>query len=271
MPEASEPSAAPPVYNVAGIVRLSAPTADGIADVRIDVIDGPNAGQFAMSDAGGRYVLPALTAGIVRLRASREGYAAAEQVFALSGHTTVNFTIVRGSACALSGVVRESPGDAPSAEALVALVKEPGGYSATPIISTATDASGTYRLGGIDCGVSRIVRVEKSGFFDQQGSVLISADTGRDFTIERVTYTLRGIVRDSASRIALPDATLEILSGPYAGRKDMSRVDGSYGLSVRDTGTVRASKPGYAPQDAIVTVTGPTDRDFSLTRQLSGP
>jgi len=132
-------------------------------------------------------VLSGLVAGRFRLRASRNGYAPAEQMIALSWHTNVNFTIVRGFACALSGMVRESPGDSPSVGAVVALVKEPGGYSAPAIVSGTTDATGTYRLGGVDCGVSRLLRVQKPDFFSTEVSVLILGDTQRNVTIERVT------------------------------------------------------------------------------------
>jgi hypothetical protein len=257
---------APQTYNVAGSVRQSEPTADGVPQVRVEAIGGPNAGQSTLTDADGRYALSALTAGTLRLRASREGYASAEQMIVLNGHTTVNFTIVRGSACALSGVVRESPGDAPSVGAFVAVVKEPGGYSAPAIWSTTTDASGTYQLGGIDCGISRILRVEKPEFFPRETSVLFDGDQRRDVTLPRITYLLAGNIRDAASRTPIPDATVEVLSGPYAGQRATSHVDGSYGLSVRDTVTVRASKPGYQSQDATVTVTAPAAyRDFFIT------
>lgn len=270
-PETHAPAPAPQTYNVAGIVRQSAPTADGVPDVRIDVIEGPNAGQFTMSDADGRYVLSGLVAGTLRMRASRNGYASAEQTIALLVHTTVNFTIVRGSACALSGVVRESPGDAPSVGAIVALVKEPGGHSAPAIVSSTTDATGTYRLDGIDCGVSRLLRVHKPDFSPSEVSVLILGDTQRDVAINRLTYSLEGFVRESPSGTPLVYATVEVVSGPYAAQKGTTHVDGSYSLSARDTVTVRASKPGYVSQDATLTVAARATRDFSLRRQASTP
>ena len=79
-------------------------------------------------------------------------------------------------------------------------------------------------------------------------------------------FLSRGIVRESTSGSRLTDATIEVVSGPYAGEKDTTRHDGSYGLSVRDTVTVRASKPGYLSQEATVTVTAPGGAayDFSL-------
>ena len=270
-PEPRAPSPAPQTYNVAGIVRQSAPAADIVSDVRIDVIEGPNAGQFTMSDADGRYALSGLVAGTLRMRASRSGYAAAEQTTTLLAYTTINFTIVHGSACALSGVVRESPGDAPSVGAVVALVKEPGGHSAPAIVSSTTDATGTYRLDGIDCGVSRLLRVQKPDFFPSEVPVSIPGDTQRDVTIDRLTYSLEGFVRESPSGTALVYATVEITSGPYAGQKGTTRVDGSYFLSARDTVTLRASKPGYISQEATVTIAARATRDFSLRRQASTP
>lgn len=217
-------------------------------------------------------MLSGLVAGQLRLRASRSGYAPAEQTIALSWHTTMDFTIVRGSACALSGVIRESPGDVPSRGAVVALVKEPGGHSAPAIVSSTTDATGTYQLGGIDCGVSRILRVEKPDFFSHEESVLLAGNTQRDVTIERVTYPLQGFVRERPSGTPLVNATVEVVSGPYAGQKGMTHTDGSYFLQVRDTLTVRASKPGYVSQDATVTVAAPaTYKDFSLALRLQSP
>jgi hypothetical protein len=147
-----------------------------------------------------------------------------------------------------------------------AIVKEPGGHSAPAIWSTTTDASGTYGLGGVDCGVSRILRVEKPDFFTQETSVLFDGDQRRDVTLPRITYLLAGNVRDAASRTPIPDATIEVLSGPYAGQRATTHFDGSYGLSARDTVTIRASRPGYQSLDATVTVTAPAAyRDFLLT------
>jgi carboxypeptidase family protein len=261
------PSTTVQTYNVAGVVRQSTPGPNGVPDVRVEVIDESNAGQFTMSDADGRYALSALAAGTLRLRASRSGYASAEQAIALSSHTTVDFTIVPGSACALSGMVQESPGNAPSVGAVVAFVKEPGGPSARVIVSSTTNATGTYQLGGIDCGVSRILRVTKPDFFSHEEYALPAGDARRDVTIERVAYPLEGFVRESPSGSPLVYATVEVVSGPYAGQKSTTRVDGSYFLQVRDTLTVRASKPGYGSQDATVTVAAPaTYKDFSLTR-----
>jgi hypothetical protein len=189
-----------------------------------------------------------------------------ESPLAAVPEVSVPSPVVPTPACTVSGVVRESPGGAPSAGASVDIVKEPGGYSAPVIWSTTTDARGSYGIGGIDCGISRIVRIQKTDFFPAEISVLFDGQLRKDFTIDRITYLLRGIIRDAASRTPIPNATVEILSGPYAGRRDTSHIDGSYGLSARDTVTVRVSKAGYQSQDATATVDAPAaSRDFLLT------
>jgi hypothetical protein len=96
-------------------------------------------------------------------------------------------------------------------------------------------------------------------------SVLIDIDVRRDLTIERITYPLRGIVRDASTGTALRDATVEVISGPYVGLRTTTFTDGSYRVSVRDTVTVRVSKSGYVSQEAVVTVAFPEAyREFVL-------
>jgi carboxypeptidase family protein len=128
-------------------------------------------------------------------------------------------------------------------------------------------------LDGIECGVSRLLRVQKPDFFPSEVPVLILGDTQRNVTIDRLAYSLQGFVRESPSGPPLVSATVEVVSGPYAGRQGTTHADGSYFLQVRDTVTVRASKPGYVSEDATVTVAGPaaTYKDFSLRRKASAP
>ncbi len=46
----------------------------GLADVRVEVIDGSGAGAVAMTDSSGDYVLPGVFSGTVTFRASKAGY-----------------------------------------------------------------------------------------------------------------------------------------------------------------------------------------------------
>lgn len=122
---------------------------------------------------------------------------------------------------------------------------------------TTTDREGRFALPLLEGRFQ--LRVSRSG------------DVRRDFTMQRITYGLVGIVRESPSGTPLADADVEILSGPYAGQRATTHKDGSYGLSVRETVRVRAAKPGWESQEATVTVTGPasTYQDFLLPRRPS--
>jgi hypothetical protein len=74
-------------------VSLSGPVADNVgrplADARVEVIDGPRRGVFAMTDASGDYALPGVFSGSVGLRASKAGYLAVTQTF-FGGHPGEN-------------------------------------------------------------------------------------------------------------------------------------------------------------------------------------
>jgi Carboxypeptidase regulatory-like domain len=74
-------------------VSLSGPVADNVgrplADARVEVIDGPRRGVFAMTDASGDYALPGVFSDSVGLRASKAGYVAVTQTF-FGGHPGEN-------------------------------------------------------------------------------------------------------------------------------------------------------------------------------------
>lgn len=48
----------------------------GLADARVEVIDGPGAGAVAMTDSSGVYALPGVFSGTVTIQASKAGYVA---------------------------------------------------------------------------------------------------------------------------------------------------------------------------------------------------
>jgi len=266
--ELSSPSAATASYTLSGTVGEAPLNGGAVADLRIEVMDGPNAGRAATTDVNGRYTLSDLAPSVFQLRASKSGYVRIERSVTLDSNTTLDLTVVRG--CAVTGVVRESPGGAVSAGATVKIVNEPGGYSAPAIVTASTDAIGSYRLDGLQCGFTQRLRVEKNDFFPQELPVMIAGEPRQDVTIERLTYSLFGTVRESPSGAPVRDATVHVLTGPYAGRTATTHTDGSYGLSVRDTVTLRASKLGYTPQEVVVTITSsPSYRDFTLPIQSS--
>jgi Carboxypeptidase regulatory-like domain len=180
----SAPATPTPVatsYTLSGTVSETSPITGVVSDVRIDVLDGPNAGRSAMSDSGGRYTMSGLSSGMFQLRASKSGYVRAERNVTLSSNTTLDLTVVR--ACFIAGTVREGANAVPSFGATVKVVNDPGGASATAIVSGTTSVDGSYRLDGIPCGPVRRLRVEKNGFQPLELSVPINGETYQDVTL----------------------------------------------------------------------------------------
>jgi hypothetical protein len=67
------PAVRPPVeFSLSGMVQDTA--LRPVVDVRIEVIDGPRAGEFVMSDAAGRYAFPGVFSDGVTLEATKDGY-----------------------------------------------------------------------------------------------------------------------------------------------------------------------------------------------------
>jgi hypothetical protein len=182
----SGPAAPTPVatsYTLTGTVSETLPVAGVVSDVRIDVLDGPNAGRSAMTDNGGRYTMSGLSSGMFQLRASKSGYVRMERSVSLASNMTLDLSVVR--ACFIAGSVREGPNLVPLFGATVKVVNDPGGASATAIVSGTSGVDGSYRLDGIPCGPVRRLRVEKDGYRPVELSVTISGETYQDVTLDR--------------------------------------------------------------------------------------
>lgn len=170
-------------FTLSGTVSETSPIAGVVSDVRIDVLDGPNAGRSAMTDNGGRYTMSGLSSGMFQLRASKSGYVRMERSVSLDSNMTLDLSVVR--ACFIAGTVREGAAAVPVFGATVKVVNDPGGASATAIASGTTGVDGYYRLDGIPCGPVRRLRVEKDGYRPQELSVTINGETYQDVTIDR--------------------------------------------------------------------------------------
>jgi hypothetical protein len=180
----SAPASPTPVatsYTLSGTVSEASPITGVVSDVRIDVLDGPNAGRSAMTDNNGRYSMSGLASGLFQLRATKSGYVRVDRNVTLDSNTTLDLNVVR--ACFIAGTIREGSNGVPSFGATVKVVNDPGGPSATAIVSGTTTADGSYRLDGIPCGPVRRLRVEKDGFRPQELSVTINGETYQDVTL----------------------------------------------------------------------------------------
>ena len=180
----SAPASPTPVatsFTLSGTVNETSPITGVVSDVRIDVLDGPNAGRSAMTDSNGRYSMSGLASGQFQLRATKSGYVRVDRNVSLDSNMTLDLSVVR--ACFIAGTVREGVNALPSFGATVKVVNDPGGASATAIVSGTTTADGSYRLDGIPCGPVRRLRVEKNGFQPLELSVTINGETYQDVTL----------------------------------------------------------------------------------------
>jgi hypothetical protein len=71
-------SVAPRTYGLTGVIADET-TRAALAEVRVEVLNGTNAGKTASTDMSGTYRFAGLLAETFRLRASKEGFAAGEQ------------------------------------------------------------------------------------------------------------------------------------------------------------------------------------------------
>ncbi|MFA5897575.1 MAG: carboxypeptidase-like regulatory domain-containing protein [Hyphomicrobium sp.] len=89
----------PPKYTLRGSVgeygSSNLNNTTPIAGVSVSIVDGPNAGTSAMSDASGQYSIPGVLAGTFNLRAALNGYQTQERSTTLATDMTVNFVMVR--------------------------------------------------------------------------------------------------------------------------------------------------------------------------------
>ena len=85
-----------PKYRLTGAVRESVPNSQPVAGARVAITAGPNAGMSALSDRAGTFTFASLSAGIVSMEATKEGYLTAlPESFMLSADRDVDVFIVQ--------------------------------------------------------------------------------------------------------------------------------------------------------------------------------
>ena len=132
-------------------------------------------------------------------------------------------------------------------------------------MSTTTDATGTFS-GALPSGSYQLL-VSKPGYEDVSRGVAISADTVLSVTLP-IGIRIFGKVTEVGVG-PLDDATLEVISGPSAGRRTLTGhpIPGQYLLDHVLPGefTLRASKAGYdSVEQTVRATTNISNVDFSL-------
>jgi len=163
----------------------------------------------------------------------------------------------------VSGTVMDGDGKPVEAAAVFVGVPDPRNGGAT--FSTTTDAQGRFR-GALPGGSFYSLSVSKPGYESvRRTGVAVSGDTVLDVTLI-VGIQISGNVTELGVG-PLDDVTIEVLSGPSAGRSTLSGpAPGKYLLQHVLPGefTLRASKTGYDPVEQTVRATTDTLVDFSL-------
>jgi hypothetical protein len=84
----------PVSYVLGGTVTETVPhTTTALAGARVEIVDGPNAGKFATTDAAGAYQIANLSPGTWSMRASLASYDDTTKTVTVTGNTTLNLAL----------------------------------------------------------------------------------------------------------------------------------------------------------------------------------
>ena len=162
----------------------------------------------------------------------------------------------------VSGTVMDGEGGpVAGAEVFVGVISK----SPAPRFSTATDAAGTFS-GALPSGSYELL-VRKPGYEEVTRSVSISGDTVFNLTMPMGIRVFGTVTEVGVG--PLDDATVEVISGPSAGRNTLTGhpIPGQYFLERVLPGefTLRARKAGYDTVEQTVRATATVGNvDFSL-------
>jgi hypothetical protein len=233
-------------------------TTGTIANVRLDVIQGVNAGKTAWSDSGGLYRFEQLKAGATRVRMTAADYDAREADVSVSGDLTMNFQLAPVMPYVYSGIVTDGQGR-PVVGATVR-----GGPN-----SGSTDADGRYEFRSPYSSVPGNV-YPPSGY---EPKPVRSTDSfvlspGQNLTIRRITnLTITpgttlfvGERRSVGSQVTFDTGAVEtpVLEIIELTSSDPSILRASSGSAENDRMSISGAAPGTA------SVTG---RYFSVSSQ----
>lgn len=159
----------------------------------------------------------------------------------------------------MSGTVRDDRGR-PLAEARV----RGGSNNPRPIpniyFATTTDERGRYS-GSLPAGTWSL-SVEKDGFDRNETTFQLSADTTIDVRLQP-GITVSGIISQAVG--PLDQALVEILSGPNAGARALTRPEGYYSLHLLPGEfTLRVTKEGYDTVERVLSAFVNTTVNFTL-------
>lgn len=274
--EQTGPSTIPPGPSLSRVVLSGTVSAAAnespIRNVRVAVVDGVNAGRETFSNDVGHYQLADLEPGTFTLLFSTGEYLDLQRTEVVGANTTLNVQLEK-KGFLLSGVIKTQWGE-PIGDVGVNALHEGkimGGAGGERVA-----VPGGYRIPTLPA-MDYIVRALKWGYVTQERPVTMTGDTTLDFVLDRVRVSMFGAVREATPCAgAIPDARVEIVSGPDAGVSASSTATGyqlKNGARVINWGkfTLRASKTGYVPAELSIEVLPPGWSCGTLPRPPESP
>jgi hypothetical protein len=92
---AAVPLSVAPTFSLAGAITEETAAAWPVPQVAVQVVDGPNAGKSSSTDGGGNYMLTDLTPGSFTVRATANGYIAADSGVTVAADTRLDLKLTR--------------------------------------------------------------------------------------------------------------------------------------------------------------------------------
>ena len=177
------PSTSPSTFSLDGtVIGGSAFTGitTALTGATVSIVNGPNAGRSANTDAAGHFTFTALQQSGFTVIASAAGYASQTRSVTLTSNQTVDFELVQPSASiVLTGRVMDAATSAPIPGATVSI----NGRSAA-----MTDAAGNYTLNGLlDAGLTNFTYVSANGYASDYHYIRGTTQNARLYRIERIT------------------------------------------------------------------------------------
>ena len=186
---ADVPLSRAPTFTLSGLVSEENTAGRAVAGATIQVVDGPNTGKSASSDDNGSYSLTDLAAGSFSIRATANGYNAAERAVTVAEDTRLDLRLLRNPVSPAPAPPPPSPSAcaytvAPSTNSMnfrggsfsAAISRTAGSCSwqASSDVSWITFPGGTSGNGSATLNYSVVINASVFGTPSRNGSITIS-------------------------------------------------------------------------------------------------
>lgn len=256
-PAADEVTVSAGTTILAGNVESS--TGEPLSGATITVLDGPDAGLTATTNADGDYEFRTLTGGNANFSATAAGHAESRAGISSDSSVTLNFVLTR-THTTLTGTVSNTSGQRIGGATVTVLDGPDTGKSAT------ADSNGVYKFDLIIIGNANFAATASLYSEDRRG-VHVNGTNTLNFTLEVGKVALTGYAQDR-NEVRLAEVTIKVLDGPNQNDAVTTDSDGNYTFSSLTVGNANfsATKEGYTGDDRGVYLNGTNTLNFTLTK-----